>query len=528
MAALDMDRLRAHARRFADGFTPGQKTITVLGVVAVVLAGYSFMTWASSTEYAALYTGLEGEDAGEITQELDARGIPYKLADGGRTIMVPRSDVYETRVDLSAEGLPNGGRDGFPLLDKGGITKSEFSQRVDYQRALQGEIARTVEAIDGVGAARVMLTIPRDDVFVGAEEEQATASVLVEPTGGKELDAETVQAIVHIVSSSVADMTADDVTVADSLGNVLAAPGKNGTMAAGENFERQAAFESALAASVERFIATSLGPGRAAVTVSADLDFSVSNTNTTRFEQPGGIQVPQSSRTETETFTGSPGGATGLLGPDGTPVDSGSQPIDYSRNVTESQNALDTIEENIQEAPGEVERLSMSVLLDADAVEAGDIGDWETALASAAGIDTTTRNDVLTVTRMPFDTTAREAAEEQLNGAAAEQSQTQLLDMIRYVVTLLIVGLVLFLAWRAIKRSEANRVPLRVPLDLRELEAADLVPEVAESRRPAVTAPVTPIEVQHLPVESEVANIIEQQPDEVAMTLRSWLADRRG
>jgi flagellar M-ring protein FliF len=525
MAAIDVDRLKVHARRFADGFTTGQKAVTILGAVAVVLAAYWFTNWASAPEYAPLYTELDASDAGEVTAELDSQGVPYKLDDGGRTVLVPRKDVYKTRVDLSAQGLPGGAHEGYPLLDRGGITKDEFSKRVDYQRALQGELARTIEEIDGVAAARVTLTIPRDSVFVGSDDERATASVLVEPSGGVELGGETVQSIVHLVSSSVADMRPDDVTVADSLGNLLAAPGRNGRMMAGEQLEQRSAFEQNLAKSVEDLVAASLGPGHAAVTVQAELDFATTETKTTEFEQPDDIEVPRVEHTETESFTGPANGSAGPLGPDGTPLDSTAGPIDYDRTVTESENALNTIEQTRNEAPGTVERLSISVLLDAESVDAGEADDWEDAIAAAAGIDTTARDDVLNVALVPFDSTVADAAEAEVKAAAAEQSKSQLVDMVRSVVTLLIVGLVLFLAWRAIKKAEANRVPLRVALDLRELEAGDLVRDADTPRLPEPARALEPVPVG---VEAEVTQMIAQQPDEVAQTLRSWLADRRG
>jgi len=537
MAAVDMDRIKAHAQRFADGFTPGQKSLTILGVVGVVVAMFYFNTWASSTEYAALYTQLESSDASQVTSELDARGVSYKLEDGGRTVLVPRSEVYQTRVDLSAEGLPSGGQEGFVLLDEGGITKSQFSQTVDYQRALQGELGKTIEYIDGVATARVMLTIPRENVFVGSEEERATASVLVEPTGGTQLPAESVQAIVNIVSSGVADMTPEDVTVADSLGNVLSAPGQSGGAMVGEQLEQQNAMEENIATSVRNLIAASLGPGHAAVTVQTDLDFSKTSTISVEHPEPAdGTPIPKNSETTTESFTGSPGGATGLLGPDGTPVDTGETPTVYEKTETVLENAVDEVTSTINEAPGRLERMSVSVLLDSEVVTTGDVADWEDAISAAAGIDAT-RSDTLNVALMEFDTEALAAVEAQLKGAAADQSKDSMLGMIKSIVTLLIVGIVLFLAWRAIKRSEANRIPLRVPLDLRELEAGDLVSDQLETRRvhAAVGAgggggggdrpPI--LEAHNLPVEDEVAGIIEQQPDEVALTLRSWLADRR-
>jgi flagellar M-ring protein FliF len=316
---------------------------------------------------------------------------------------------------------------------------------------------------------------------------------------------------------------------------MLHAPGQSSIGSSSDQMEAKAAFEATLAKNLTDYIATSLGPGQATVTVAATLDMSSGETTTTEFKQPDNIQTPSAQVTETETFTGPGSGANGVLGPDGTPGAVNDTPIDYSKTNTESQFALDTIERTTNDAPGRIERLSVSVLMNADKVEAGDEATWQTALEAAAGIDAA-RSDVLSIARVPFDEEAVAQVEENLSAAAGEASKTQMLDMIRYVVTLLIVGLVLFLAWRAIKKAEANRVPIRVPLDLRELEAAErrLEPAMAGGAAETPRLPATtetsrpPLDPGNLPVEDEIAGIIEQQPDEVALTLRSWLADRRG
>ena len=152
MAVVDIDRLKEQSRRFVDGFTPGQKAMTILGVVAVVIAGMTFMKWASKPDYAPLYTGLSSSDAGSVTSALDSAHVPYKITGGGGTILVPRQDVDKTRIDLSAKDIPSGG-DSFVLLDKQGITTDEFTRNIDYQRALQDELAKAIESIDSVAAA---------------------------------------------------------------------------------------------------------------------------------------------------------------------------------------------------------------------------------------------------------------------------------------------------------------------------------------------------------------------------------------
>ncbi len=244
MPVVDVDRLKEQGRRFVDGFTPGQKAMTILGVVAVVFAGMTFMTWASKPDMAPLYTGLSSQDAGAVTATLDAQHIAYTITGGGGTIMVARQNVDKTRIDLSAKNIPAGG-DSFVLLDKQGITTDQFTRNIDYQRALQGELGKAIESINSVAAATVTLTIPQQTVFVGASEDKPTAAVLVKTTGG-ELTGDAVNAIVHLVASSIPNMNPDDVTVADANGSVLHAPGMDTQLGGTSQIAQTQTYDAAL------------------------------------------------------------------------------------------------------------------------------------------------------------------------------------------------------------------------------------------------------------------------------------------
>src|SRR5688572_25906736 len=136
--ALDLDQVRSRAANVYAGFTPGQRTITVLAVVGLLFGGVMFARWAGTPTMVPLFTSLTTEDAAGITEALTAQGVAYELADGGTSILVPQNEVYDLRVGLSAEGLPAGDTVGYDLLDDQGITTSEFKQRTDYQRALEG------------------------------------------------------------------------------------------------------------------------------------------------------------------------------------------------------------------------------------------------------------------------------------------------------------------------------------------------------------------------------------------------------
>ena len=534
MPVVDVDRLKEQGRRFVDGFTPGQKAMTILGVVAVVLAGMMFMKWASTPEYAPLYTGLSSQDAGSVTQQLDSDGVKYKLAGGGGTILVAKPDVYKVRVSLSAKGLPSGG-DSYAILDKQGITTDQFTRNIDYQRALQGELSKTIETIDTVQSANVTLTIPKDTVFVGAQQDKATAAVVVKTTGG-DLPNDTVNAIVHIVASSIPNMNADDVTVADSNGKVLHAPGMDLSTGGSAQVEAKQNYENAVEKQVSDMIASTLGPGHAAITVAADLDMSKGQTKTTTYTNTApGTQPPiplKTSNKTTQLTEPAAGGTNGILGVgnNGANATGGNGNRNFNETTSSSDNAVNSQEITADNPPGALKRMSVSAVLDSAVVPADQVAKWTSQIQAAAGIVPSRDGaDALQVSTVQFAAEATSKAKPASGGAT---SGNPMFDLIKQVLTLLMIGLILVFAWRAIKKAESNRVPLRVPLDIRELEAGS---GALALDAPALTAAAAaaqlparkPIEPPPTTLEGEITELIERQPDEVAQTLRSWLADRR-
>src|SRR5882757_7266789 len=268
MAALDITGARRRASTVWSGFTSGQKTTLGLAIAAVVLGGYLFTKWAAQPTWTPLYGNLSSTDAGSVTSELKSKGVQYRLADGGATVMVPQAQVYQLRLDMSAKNLPTGGSQGYALLDKQGITTSEFRQRVDYQRALEGELARTIGAIDGVSGADVHLVIPAEDVFAD-DSRKPSASVLLRPkTAGKKFSSDQVRSVVNLVAGSVEGLTPDAVTVADSAGHTLSPPGAEGRAAPGAaQAPRAQTFEDALSRSRGNMLPPVTGAGGGVVRV---------------------------------------------------------------------------------------------------------------------------------------------------------------------------------------------------------------------------------------------------------------------
>lgn len=525
MAGLDLTQLKGRASRLLEGFTRGQKTMLIVAIGAAVLGAMVFMRWAAAPSWAPLYSGLPATEAAAVTDQLDAMGVQYRI-EGGDTIMVPRDAVYETRLDMSAQGLPADGAPGYDLLDDQGITTSEFKQRVDYQRALEGELVRTIRAIEGVEDASVHLVLPEDDLF-SQDAVRPTASVLVRTTGDTTLSGGQVQSIVHLVASSVEGLQSTDVTVADHTGRMLAAPGEEGAVAAAGDARsgQTAAFESDLAHSIEELITPITGAGRARVQVTADLDFDQRKTTSESFSDPNTAPVVNET-TSKEAYTGDGGAVGGVLGPDAAPIADTGSATDYSKDQADRTYAVDKVTEQVQAAPGDVQRLSVAVLLDESANI--NMNQVTSLVAAAAGIDPD-RGDRLEVTQMAFDETALPEALPELSGG--DSSKSPMLPLARVLGIVAIIALVLLLAYRSARRSSVARYPLAIPLETLALgegdpeDADDLDLDALDTRRERALPPVE--EDERIVVRSQIGDLIDRQPDEVAQVLRGWLADRR-
>ncbi len=544
MALVDVDRLKQSGQKFVSGFTPGQKVMSVLGIAGLVVAMFMFTKWSTKPNYAPLFSNLSSKDAGDITKALDGMGVPYQLTDGGQTVMVPQSTLYKTRVDLSSKGLP-ANSDGYALLDKAGITTSDFTQHVDYQRAVQTELANTIEAINGVNSATVNLSLPTDDPFVGDTGQKATAAVQVD-TGSAQMPDEQVQAIVHLVAASVKDLSPNDITVSDTMGHLLYSGGTDGSFTSSQDMSRTLAYEDGVRQEVAQQLAAVLGPGHASVGVMAQLDFSQGTTDSTintPVVDAKGHPIPGTTSNNDETLT-QPAGANsntgGILGTTtgGTAVGgTGSGGTEkYTSKNDQQQNIVNQTHTQTQNPPFKLKALSVSVALDQSKVTPGELPTLRNLIAAATGLspNVTTGANQLVVERTPMDPQVQKLAQQSLTGAANAKpaSSLDLMGIVRYVVTLLIVLLVLIFAWRSVKKAQAAMGPVRIPLDLVALEAGPGGTHDYVGGLPAgATGALAPPEPRELPasspLEMEVGELIERQPEEVAQTLRSWLAERR-
>jgi len=529
-----LDKLRS----LFSGFTGGQKAMTAIAVVVALVGAGLFVSWASKPTYAPLFSGLSSTDAAAVTAKLAEAKEPYQLADGGQTILVPQADVYQQRITLSGEGLPsgNGGGDGYSLLDKQSMTSSDFQQQVTYQRALEGELRKTIEAIDGVQTAVVHLAVPKEDVFT-ENAAVPTASVLVQTSPASPLKPAQVEAIVHLVSSSVPKLTADQVTVADSSGRVLNSGGEGGASAQNDARAEQAqSIEDDTSSSVQSMLDKLVGPGHAVVRVDAALNFD--QTKVDREEYIANkLNPPLTDSVTKETYKGAGAGSPvgGVLGPDNNAVPSGTATGGNNSYVKQSDNrtnAVGTLKTSTTRAPGQISRMTVAVVL--DQLVAGGVNDAEVTklVTSAAGLDPK-RGDVVTVSKLAFDTQAAAAAKKELDAAAADKQRADMFNMAKTGGLIVLIALALFIGVRRSRKEQ------RTPVDLGELpvyrdEPAGLPSApMAMAVTSASSAPVLPpapanaLAESNLQARNEIGQLIEQQPDEVARLLRGWLVDRR-
>jgi flagellar M-ring protein FliF len=535
------DRFNQVAGRATDtfkAFTPGQKMVTLLAVAALVVGGFMFSSWAGKASYAPLFSNLSAGDASAIVEQLNAGGTPYELADGGRTVLVPQEQVYDLRLQMSGEGLPAEDDTGYALLDKQGITTSEFMQHVGYQRALEGELARTITSIEGIRSATVHLAIPQKTVFAD-DEQQPTAAIMVVTGTGTNLGYGQVQSIVHLVASSVEGLAPEKVTVTDSTGAVLAADGDSQTLgAAGDQRTAQTMqYEERLSSAVQRMLDQVVGAGRSVVKVTADLDYDQTETRTEQYTADPDLP-PLAETTNTETYTGTGGApAGGVLGPDNIQVPAGAGGGEYERTSETRNNALGVVTETRRLAPGQVRGLSVAVLLDSTMAAGVDQAELQQLVSSAVGLDAD-RGDGITLSAMPFDQSAAERTQQEAAAILATEQREQLIGMAKDAGIVLAVVLLLLLTALSRRRRNKRRLEL-TKAEMAQLELMQAELEQARSRMAveaagaepahAITAqlPADPDREQRESRQQEITGLVERQPEEVAQLLRSWLADRR-
>jgi len=441
------------------------KRITLISLILGTVIGFALlMSWTGRINYQTLYSNLEPEGAGAILTRLKEQKVPYRISTNGRSILVPEDQIYELRMQLASEGLPQGGGIGFEVFDNTKLGMTEFAQNVNYQRALQGELARTINKIGEIESSRIHIVVPEKSLFI-ENEDAATASVVLKLRPGKWLTQGQVNGIVHLVSSSVARLSPDKVTVVDSTGKMLA--GFDDKSSFGSVTLEQNDYQSKVEKNLERRIKTmlesALGDDKAIVRLSCDFDFQRQETTEERYLPENQVVRSEQSLSESsvqveKTPIGVPGIRSNIPNPG--PAQGGTTDTEaptFEKKDRTVNYEIGKVTSHIMEPTGEMTRVSVAVMVDGsyELVEAEEgESEWKyvprtpeemeklTNIVKRAVNFNAERGDQVEVANIPF-----ESAKAFINGPKEKEGLLSYLNPYKSYIKYIFLGLFLLLSY---------------------------------------------------------------------------------
>ncbi len=523
-----MDDLLRQVREAWGGLATRQKISLVLSAVLTVAAVGAIVWWAQQPTWGVLYTGLDPKDAQAVIEELQGEQVPVRIRDGGRVIEVPVERVDRLRMDLAAKNLPASGRFGFlEMFAQDNIAQSSRVQKIRYQKALEDELARTIESLSEVSRARVHLALPGDRVFLD-DDDTAKASVTITLRAGSKLASDQVQGIARIVAGAVPELTPEHVSVVDSSGNVLwEGDGDEGNLLATRQLEMKTAIERDIDRKVAKVLAPLVGEGHFVVRTSADLDFQKVSRHERQYDPDSGVLVSEEKSKEktrsAATGGGVPGTASNLPGGVGAAAATGenSERTDQVSNFEYS-----VVEKRVEEPVGRIRRLSVAVLVDHKPGEGGageggngtsrpervprsaeEMARIEQLVKAAISFDPD-RGDVVTVEQAPFPPVPTPEP-------PAGFDWRRYLPWVKWPALVLLLFLVFFLFWRPFLRT------------IREAVAnvqASAAAATAEVEAMPQLGPPSRLERMR----QQLAKLALEEPEGMAQTVRVWLNETKG
>ncbi len=474
---------------------PGPQRMVVAGATLLLVGGLLAVgVWFSRPTFVPIFQGLDLAEIGRVSDVLTQRGIRFRLSGSGQDLEVPVADVARARVTLAQDGLPSNGRPGLELFDRPSWGMTDFTQRITYRRALEGELSRTIRMVRGVEGAQVHLALPESSPLRRLEQ-PVQAAVVLTLRPGATLAPETVRGISHILSNSVERLSPDHVAVIDDSGRLLSAPlegdGGTATGMTTRQLEAQRAVEGHLRAKVATLLTAAVGAGAARVEVTAQLNFEQVDRTTESFDPEGQVLASE------QVSEG--GGAAGTT-----------QTV-YN-NTYQNTRRL----EKIIGAVGSIQRLTVAVLLDERVIasldaEGGRRASLEVAIRNAIGFDIA-RGDQLSLLAMPFGVVPGFDSTLGIPTAAPETDVWELVERFgRPVASLLAILVAFLLGWRALG-PRAGRI-----------SAPAAGPPPLPSGQVDLAIPVPP------PANMQLRAQLQQQssaaPDTAAKVIRAWLAE---
>jgi len=453
---------------------PLSKLLALVVVAALVItAGIMLATWYQKGDQQLLFANLSEEDAGAIIQKLGEQHIPYTTTAGG--ITVPADKVYELRIQLASQGLPQGGGVGFEVFDKTSFTMTDFVQKLNYRRALQGELARTIRSLMEVEQCRVHLAVPEKSLFV-QKEERPKASVLVKLRTGRRLTQGQIQGIVHLVSSSVEGLDPRDVAVVNNNGEMLTSTIDENFSASSGQLEYQRSYEKDLETRVIGMLEPVVGKGKVRARVAASFDFTKTEKTEERYDPDS--QVARSEQRNAEKASnGSTGGIPGVTSnlpgrQQAAPQSAGMRSQSEKKNETINYEISKTVSHVISPS-SQLKRLSIVVLVDGvysaaqgsqekkyTARNEDEVRQFEDMAKKAVGF-TADRGDEVKVVNMPFEVIPQEELAE--TGSAVSSVMPLVMSGARLLVPLVAIILLFLMVIKPLMKTLTARPPKTPP-----------------------------------------------------------------
>ncbi len=505
---------------------PLKKKVSLIVVIALSIALMAgIMLWSERVDYQVLYSNLTQEDAGQVINKLTEMKVPYRV--DANAIYVPSSKVYELRLQLAAQGLPQGGGVGFEIFDKNQLGVTEFVQRLNYIRALQGEIARTIRQLSEVDEARVHIAIPERTIFT-ERQEKPTASIVLKLKPGRVLSQGQIGGIVHLVSSSVEGLSPEQVTVIDNMGNMLSRPSDGDVVADAKQRDYQKSvdkdYETKLASMLEGIV----GKGKAIVRAATKIDYSQVEKTEESFD-PDTIAIRSVQRNKENTSGAASGGIPGALSNQpGQQAAAASSPNSSQKQTENINYEVSRSVSKISLPRGEVKSISVAVLVDGtykkeknkqvyQARSEAELKKYEELIKAAIGFNKE-RGDQVIVENVPFETVPEEVEKTDYTRVV--------ISVLKYMVPLiLIIMIILFVIKPVIETLKAMPEAGGRPGELPPAVGVAGVGGTAAARGFGALEEQEAGLASKEGMKVKVTDVVKKDPRRAATILKEWLSE---
>ncbi len=509
--------------------------VSVIAASFVVLAGLAAIAfWSNRTDYTLLYAHMDDSEAAKVITALQESKTPYQTGSGG-SIYVPANKVHSLRMQLAGKGIGKGDVVGFEIFDRPNFGISDFAQRANYLRAIQGELSRTISQLNEVDGAKVMIVMPENKLLVD-NQKHPTASVFVKVKGNNQLDAQAVNSIRFMVANAVEGLQANYVTVVDNRGRVLSENSEPDSIAGlgATQLSILKAREKYLAQKAEEMLIPVVGPGGAVVRVSTEINFDTRNTTTEDYDPES--QVARNETTEDNTMTSASSSASTGSGmaananmdaPTNTVASAGPQTTSQTKkkSITKTYDVSKTTT-TFQKTPGDLKRISVAVLLAMKVEGTGadrklvprnedELKSIKNMVQSALGVqltNNTERVDEITLLEAPFNETATIELNKQLD---QQQKQLFYTDLIRNIAYPALALVILFIFFRAFKKTAPENLPVGIPLSQMSSGGNGNGSRTGGNNVAAPEPGIVTVDVLN--------RLVRENPDNMNQAIRTWL-----